>query len=248
MDPAVNRRAQAVLLLLIGGAVLRASLTDLHLRYVKAGLQPFLVAAGVLLVVAALMTLWYDLGVPPATDRGGSDHADHDGHGHGPGGPRIAWLLLLPVFGLLLISPPALGAYTAGRTGTALTGTSSDFEPLPDRDPVRITILDYASRAVFDDGNTLTGRRVELTGFAMPAKPDGWYLTRMVVSCCAADARPIKVALTGAVPSGLAADGWLRVIGRYDPAKVTDPVNGGQIPALAVDAVTPIGPPAEQYE
>ena len=41
------------MLLLVGGAILRASLTDLYLRYVKAGLRPFLIAAGVLLVLAA---------------------------------------------------------------------------------------------------------------------------------------------------------------------------------------------------
>ncbi|MEV5767002.1 TIGR03943 family protein, partial [Micromonospora sp. NPDC052213] len=57
----MNRQAQAVVLLLLGGAVVRASLTDLYLRYVKEGLRPFLVAAGLLLVVAAVMTLWYEL-------------------------------------------------------------------------------------------------------------------------------------------------------------------------------------------
>ena len=36
----MNRQAQAVILLLIGGAVLRTSLTDLYLRYVKEGLRP----------------------------------------------------------------------------------------------------------------------------------------------------------------------------------------------------------------
>jgi hypothetical protein len=30
----VNRQAQGVVLLLVGGAILRASLTDLYLRYV----------------------------------------------------------------------------------------------------------------------------------------------------------------------------------------------------------------------
>ena len=43
---AVNRQAQAVVLLLLGGAVLKASFTDMYLRYVKEGLRPFLIAAG----------------------------------------------------------------------------------------------------------------------------------------------------------------------------------------------------------
>ena len=49
------------MLFLVGGAVLRASLTDLHLRYVKAGLRPLLLVAGVVLIAAAVATLWSEL-------------------------------------------------------------------------------------------------------------------------------------------------------------------------------------------
>src|SRR5688572_7972459 len=104
----MNRQAQAVVLLLVGGAILRASVTDLYLRYVKEGLRPFLIAAGVLLVAAAVATLWYEL----RPRRAGHDHSD-DGHGHAE--PRVAWLLVLPVFALLLVAPPALGSYAANR-------------------------------------------------------------------------------------------------------------------------------------
>lgn len=47
------------MLLLLGGAMLRAGSTDLYLRYVKAGLHPLLLAAGAVLVVAAIATLCY---------------------------------------------------------------------------------------------------------------------------------------------------------------------------------------------
>jgi uncharacterized repeat protein (TIGR03943 family) len=133
----VNRQAQAVILLLVGGAILRTSLTDLYLRYVKQGLRPLLIVAGLLLVIAAVMTLWYEL-------RGkGEQHTHDDGHGHSHE-PRVAWLLILPVFALLLVAPQALGSYAADRTGTALQQVS-DFPPLPDGDPARISVLDYAS-------------------------------------------------------------------------------------------------------
>jgi uncharacterized repeat protein (TIGR03943 family) len=235
----VNRQAQAVILLLVGGAVLRASLTDLYLRYVKQGLRPFLIAAGVLLVLTALATLWYELS--------GKHQDDHDEHGHSHGGPKVAWLLLLPVLGLLLVAPPALGSYAANRAGTAITA-SDDYAPLPAGDPVHLTVLDYAARAVFDQGHSLSNRRIELSGF-LTAAPDGsWFLTRMILTCCAADARPIKVALTGEVPDGLSADGWLRVVGRYSPQTVKDPVNGERIPFFTVETAEAIPAPAEQYE
>jgi uncharacterized repeat protein (TIGR03943 family) len=170
----VNRQAQAVVLLLLGGAVLKASLTDVYLRYVKEGLWPFLVAAGVLLVLAGVMTLCYDLrrrGREHEPEPEPEQHGDDDGHGHHE--PRVGWLLLLPVLGLLLVSPPALGSYAVGQSGTALAGEDSGgYPPLPAGDPVPITLLDYAGRAIFDQGTTLVDRRVQLTGFVAPG-PDG---------------------------------------------------------------------------
>ncbi|SCL42058.1 TIGR03943 family protein [Micromonospora pallida] len=254
----MNRQAQAVVLLLLGGAVLRASLTDLHLRYVKEGLQPFLVAAGLVLVAAAAMTLWYELRPDAADDPDdhgkardhGYDDAhdhDHDGaHGHGA---RVGWLLILPVLGLLLVAPPALGSYAAGQAGTVLSEeTSSDYPPLPAGDPVRITVLDYAARALFDRGHSIGDRRVQLTGFVTTG-PDGQpILARMILSCCAADGRPVKLGLTGDVPTGLADDSWVEVTGRYTDRVGRDPVNDAEVPYLEVESWRPVPTPKQQYE
>ena len=76
----MNRQAQAVIMLLFGGAILRATFTDLYLRYVKEGLRPFLIVAGALLVASAIMTLWYDLRPSPPPD--GAEHGDGHGDAH----------------------------------------------------------------------------------------------------------------------------------------------------------------------
>ena len=242
----MNRTAQGVVLLLFGGAILRASVTDLYLRYVKEGLRPFLIAAGILLVAAAVATLWYEL----RGGRAAGEHSDGGGHGdgHGHAEPRVAWLLVLPVFALLLVAPPALGSYAANRAGTALQETS-DFPPLPPGDPVAVSVVDYATRAVYDEGRSLAGRTVRITGFVMVGDDGAPYLARMTLSCCAADARPIKIGLDGAaVPSGLAADTWLEVLGRYTPRSTKDSVNDGVIPYLEVAEVRQVAAPANQYD
>jgi uncharacterized repeat protein (TIGR03943 family) len=241
----VNRQAQAVVLLLVGGAVLRASLSDLYLRYVREGLRPFLIIAGALLVAAAVVTLWHELRGRPDAHAADDGHAD-DGHGHG-GEPRVAWLLLLPVFALLLVAPPALGSYEAGRSGTALPAVS-EFPPLPAGDPVAVDVLDYATRAVFDDGRSLEGRRLRLTGFLLAGEGGEPFLARMVLSCCAADARPVKVGMTGAVPAGLQPDTWLEVVGRYTDRSTKDAVNGAVIPYVEVVEARTVDPPTNQYE
>jgi uncharacterized repeat protein (TIGR03943 family) len=237
----VNKQAQAVILLLVGGAVLRASLSGQYLNYVKPGLQPYLVTAGAILVLAGAFTLWYEL----RGHKAGAD--DDDGHGHAHGGPKVAWLLLAPVLGLLLFAPPALGSYAAGRSGSAVTARS-EYAPLPAGDPLTLTMLDYASRAVFDKGVSLGERRIQLTGFAMRGPQDQWLLARMMVSCCAADARPVKVALDGELPEGLADQQWVRVTGKYSGREITDDVNGEAIPFISVSDVTLIPVPQEQYE
>lgn len=285
----MNRQAQAVVLLLFGGAILKAAITDIHLRYVKEALQPFLVAAGLLLVAAAIMTLWYDLRSPAASpstaspsdgcssdaglsataglsvaaglsatgsSAGGSSAAGHahdgpgGGHGHAHHEPRVGWLLILPVLGLLLVAPPALGSYAAGQAGTVLTeeNAESDYPPLPPGDPAPVTLLDYASRAVFDDGRSLTGRTLTLTGFVTPG-PDGQpMLTRMVMSCCAADGRPIKIGLAGDTPNTVPADTWVRVVGVHTARTGEDPINRATVPYLEVRSWQKIDPPRQPYE
>jgi uncharacterized repeat protein (TIGR03943 family) len=241
----VNRQAQAVVMLLFGGAVVRASVTDMYLRYVKESLQPFLIAAGVVLIAAAVMTLFYEV-LRPAPQ-------DHDDHDHGDGKPhhepRVGWLLILPVLGLLLVAPPALGSYAAGQAGTVLSSQQiSDYPPLPEGDPARITVLDYASRAVFDKGASLGDRRVQLTGFIAEGPNGEPILARIILSCCAADGRPIKLGMSGNAPAELATDTWVQVVGKYTDKTATDPVNDEAIPYVEVETWQEIDPPKQQYE
>jgi uncharacterized repeat protein (TIGR03943 family) len=314
----VNREAQSVVLFLLGGAVLRISLTDVYLRYVKEGLRPFLVVSGVLLVVIAAVTLYREVFAParaegedagarrlhdaadptpprtarpgthahahapahaqsrvPAHTQGhtpahaaahqpvhghtpaddadpdpalaGSDPAHDDGHGHGHSGPRVAWLLVVPVFAIFLIGPPALGSYAASRGGTSVA-KQSDYAPLPAGDPVTLPVLDYASRAVWDRGASLADRRVRLTGFVSPRPGGGVYLTRMILTCCAADGRPVKVGLSGDVPGRLPADTWIEVTGRYDPRVDKDRANNESIPYLRAESIREVTQPTQPYE
>ena len=191
----MKRDVQALVLVLLGGAVLRISLDGTYLRYVKPSLLPVLVIAGVVVLVLGLLSAWYDglLRGEPAGD-GHASHAHDDGHGHGDGGPRVAWLLLLPVLGIFLVAPPALGAYSADRS-TFVGEPTVGLEPLPEGDVVDLPVRDYVTRAVWDAGRSLEGRTVRLTGFAAPRDDgQGWDLARLSLSCCAADALASKVA------------------------------------------------------
>lgn len=230
-----------MLLFVAGGAVIRASVTGEYLRYVKAGLRPYLIVTGVVLMITAATTIWYEVRKARAAKKTGRK----TGHAHRE--PWIAWLLLLPVLALIVVVPPALGSYAADRTGTVLRRPPG-FPELPAGDPVQLSVPDYATRAVFDHGHSLANRHIVITGFITVAGRDTPVLTRMVLNCCAADAQPVKVGLSGKVPSGLRPDTWFEVVGTYTGKQIKDDVNGQPIPFIDVSQARQVPTPRFPYE
>ncbi len=112
MVAAVRRNVAGLVVVFVGAAVVQLATSNTYLRYVKPGMRWMLLAAGVILIVLAVADVLADTRKKPATEEGG-DH-DDDGHGH-HGLPSAAWLLLIPVFALLVVDPPALGADAAQR-------------------------------------------------------------------------------------------------------------------------------------
>jgi putative membrane protein len=257
----VNRQAQAAVLFLVGAALLHAGFTNLYLRYVKAGLQPLLLLSGAVLIVTALATAWYEwrrtrrekAQAEASTEAHAEDHTEDDAHeGHAPGGhvhrePRISWFLILPLFALILVAPPALGSYSAVRTGTAIQQPYGLLK-LPDSNPLTIGLVDYASRAVYDHGRSLGTRQLKVTGFVALDKSGSPFLVRMALNCCAADAQPVKIALTGKIPPVLQPDTWLEITGTYSPKQTKDPINNRPIPYIQVTQAKPVPTPKDPYD
>lgn len=246
----MSREAQTLVLVLLGGILLHAGATDLYLRYVKAGSQPLLLAAGAVLVIAAIATAWYEWRQQKATQKTvpepGED-VQHNQQAHSHREPRICWLLLLPLLGLSLVAPPALGSYTATNTGTALRQVGVP-DSLPPTGPLQLGVLDYARRAVYDHGHSLADRPITLTGFITADRDGAPYLTRMILNCCAADAQPIKVGLSGQLPPVLQPDTWFTLTGTYTARQTADPINGGPVPFIDISRADPVPAPPDTYE
>ncbi|MDH6576334.1 TIGR03943 family protein [Kitasatospora sp. MAP5-34] len=245
----MKREVQAILLVLLGAAILRISLfSDTYLRYVREALGPYLIAAG--LVLVALGALSAVAALRGSHDEDQDDHQGHEGHGHGEGhshGPRIAWLLILPVATIFLVSPPALGSYTAQHAASAVAKPDTaarGFPALPAGDPLAMPLAEFDVRALWDTARPLAGRRVKLLGFATPKSGGGWYVTRLVISCCAADAMTYKAEIRGAAapPAG----SWVEVTGVWQPdGQSTQP---DAVPALTAAQVVPVPQPRDPYE
>ena len=227
-----DRLTQHLLLLLLGVVVLLVAGTDRYLDYVRAGFRPFLLAAGVVTVALAV---------------GGLLRRRTGGDGHS--GPAVGWLLAAPVAVVLVVAPPALGSYTAGRQAAPVVVPASAPAVLGPDDPGAdfrtVRLFDYlvASQA---QPAELAGRRVRLVGFVSPRAGGGWYVTRFVVNCCAADATAVRVAVP-AGPADVRPDQWVEVVGTAT-APLTDPAVGYPEPALDAASVRVVEPPAETYE
>ncbi|MFP3987906.1 TIGR03943 family protein [Streptomyces sp. E11-3] len=271
----MRRNVQAGLLVLSGAAVLRISLfSDLYLRYVKPSLRPYLILSGGLLValgllaaIAAWRSSTYEKKRSYAdeesygdeasyektrsyeeADQGQGDYAGEDaGHCHDhSNGPRVGWLLAVPAAALLLFPPPALGSYSAEREEAArIAQRVGTFDALPDGDPVDLTLGQFTSRAVYDSGGSMTGRTLRLTGFVTRGDDGTWYATRLQISCCAADSRPIKVEVRDAAapPDGA----WVTVTGTWHPEGELG-TDEAWPPVLEATAVRRVAEPENPYE
>ncbi|MFJ2608778.1 TIGR03943 family putative permease subunit [Streptomyces sp. NPDC087425] len=255
----MRRYGPAILLTLVGAAILRISLfSALYLRYVQEALRPYLVVSGALLVglgvtaaVATTVRARSERRHAEADNDADSDaDADNDadaGHGHhAHGGPRLAWLLALPALALLLFPPPALGSYSAGREAAqrAAQGVGA-FPALPAGKVVDLGVGQFSSRAIYDSGRSLSGRTVRMTGFVTHGDGEVWYVTRLLVSCCAADATTSKVEIKGADP--LPADAWVTVTGTWRP-KGRLGTDSAWPPLLNATSVKQVSQPTDPYE
>lgn len=239
----MRRETQNVLLVLLGGALMKIALDGTYLRYVKPSLQPFLIATGVVIVALALLAIVRDL-------RAGGPAGKDDDHDHSS---RSPWMLLLPVFAIFLIAPPALGAASVDTSTTrsvaATSSATQPFAPLPPGRAPMLRMVDFVQRAVFDTEGGLDGREVSLTGFVLPVEDGGVQLARLTISCCAADSLSVRVDLDGDAEAELGvlvADTWLVVRGTLQPGTAT-PENG-YVPTLQVTGFTPAAVPEDPYE
>ncbi|MEV0299191.1 TIGR03943 family protein [Nocardia sp. NPDC050710] len=248
----MKRETQNLLLVLVGVAVLWVTVDGVYLRYVKPGLYPFLVVSGVGFVALGLVAIVRDI-------RRGAALSDDD-HEHGTG--RALWLLLIPAAVLLLITPPALGASAAvtsspveviPRASGVPEPRQRPFPPLPDEPAPRLTFVDLVNRAYLDSTHSLDGREVTISGFVMrpddlalekPDTPEA-DLARVVITCCVADARYVRVHLEG-MPEAIEDDAWLEVRGivRTDNAR-PDP---DQTPTFEVTHYQRVPAPDSRYE
>lgn len=219
----MTTRTQGLVLAVLAVVLIRISLTGEYLRFVTPWMRWPLVVTGVVLLVVAFRPV---LGRTPATLQ---DRA-----------PRSAWLLLLPVLVVFSVAPPPLGAFLADRRAEQPASLPEpEVVALPESDaPLPLTVGEFLwGAAEPGDPMGIAGQPVTMTGFVSGDSDDGWYLTRLEIFCCAADAVVMRVRISGreAPPR----DQWVQVTGTWVEGTGRDPDSPATLEAeqvIEVDA------------
>lgn len=228
----METKAGGVVLLALAGLALRLGLTDAAFAYVKPGLQPLLVLTAILLA---------GLGVAMVVTR---RTADVDGHDHGSGAPRVAWMLVLPVLAIALVAPPPLGAFAAARQSDTAPADRFRPGPLPaaESGAVPLPVKDFVQRALYDEDRSLDGATVRLVGFVSAAGTGSYEISRFSLSCCAADALPARVQVLGDAEQR-DTDVWVEITGVWSGAPAQDGA-----PGIEAQVVRTVTAPSLPYE
>lgn len=226
----MNRNAQSVVLAAIGAVALRVGLTDEYARYVNDWMRWPLVVSGAAMVGLAFLAVF---------------SSRHDADRSSP----AVWALLLPVVIAFVVQPPALGAYVAERRSNDVSAVRYDkaaVAPLREgrvHDMLVSEFVAYASAYA----EVLTGAQVRLRGFVTHDE-GGWYVTRLSISCCAADALAFRVRVDpGDGEQAPADEQWVEVVGTWVPG-TGEGIGTQDAPVLSAAEVTLTGPPRRPYE
>jgi uncharacterized repeat protein (TIGR03943 family) len=224
--------------LLVGAVLLRLTVTDTYRRYVRPEMGIWLTIAGIAVIALGLFTLVTALRARRSTEQPEHEH-DHE-HTHGIG---VGWLLLAPIAALLLVAPPTLGSYGVSRAASVdIKAGKTVFDRLERATrPHAMTLLEYNQRSFDHGGASFNGSTVQLTGFVAADETGAFRLARYQIACCAADAIPVVVRVTGTSGDPPPIDQWVTVTGTFQRGE-------GELPQLAATSVVEITAPEDPYE
>ena len=160
-------------------------------------------------------------------------------------------LLLLAIVGLF-ITPRAFASETAVQRGVGDTLTLTRVKPQAFRGSSRTedkTLIDWIrTLQVYPEPDAYTGQKVKVSGFVVhpPNLPPQYlFITRFVITCCAADVYPVSlpVKLPTGDRSAYKPDSWLEITGQM----TTEPLNDQRQLTIAAQTLTPIPEPKDPY-
>lgn len=137
--------------------------------------------------------------------------------------------------------------HAIGTKAFAKKRPTMSFPALPGGKDPQLTLKDFVMRALYDGDNSVSDNDITVVGFIAPAGdgyPDGYSLARMTISCCAADASPMRIHLAGAAKYPV--NTWVRAVVSADTG--TAGADNDYVPTADLTSMSPIAQPSDPYE
>ncbi len=178
------------------------------------------------------------------------EHPDHHHeHDHAPSSINL-WFMLIPLLiGVLIPARPLdSSAFSTKGFNTSAPLVSSDSSAsIFETESEERNILDWLKLFGFqDDVTQFIGEKASVVGFVYfddQLEPDQFYISRFVVSCCAADGFAIAMPAQWSEASTLEQDSWVLVKGSIEAITLNDQ----RVPMIVVESVQPVDVPDQPY-
>ena len=215
-----------------------------------------IVAAGMLLLIASAFAALKQIRGRSSTRSGALGVGDAEEHLTVLPPTLTSGVLLTAAILGLLIAPKPLASAKAMQQQTSASVTVTRSNPQSFRanqDPAERSLVEWVRLLnVYPEPDAYQGQAMEISGFVLPSiagdglPSDYIWLARFTITCCAADAYPLRlpVQLPSGGPRSYDADTWLAVTGTAQTATL------GRDRQLVVQAtqIRPIDAPANPYE
>jgi uncharacterized repeat protein (TIGR03943 family) len=179
-----------------------------------------------------------------------TEHPEHHHeHNHSPSAASL-WVMLIPLaIGLLIPARPLdSSAFSTKGFNTSAPLVSSDSSAqIFETESEERNILEWLKLFNFEDDVTqFLGERASVVGFVYfdeTLTSDQFYVSRFVVSCCAADGFAIAMPVRWDEARVLQQDSWVVVKGTIESITL----NGQRIPMIVAESVEAADIPAQPY-
>jgi uncharacterized repeat protein (TIGR03943 family) len=228
-------RSRTVVAALCASALIRISVTDEYLRFVRSAMHLPLLISGLILAAFAIADIagWLTL-----------KSAQLDEHDETETPSRVVWLLLLPVLAIMVAMPAPLGGWGLSRQQNVNLGTTWPKLSIISGAPTPVALPDFVGRALEPGSPTISGVEVEIVGFVSARTDQSFTIARYSIACCAADATGSSVTVIGqSSPNNSSTSTqlqWVRVVGKLDRVD-------GFLPSINAVSVQLIAAPPDPY-
>jgi uncharacterized repeat protein (TIGR03943 family) len=248
MPNRLYRSWQALLLLALFLFLMSKVLNNQLLWYINVRFVT-LTILGILLLAVLAQRLFSEVRHLRRQDQEDKGHHHHDDHDHAPSSINL-WIMLIPLLiGILIPAKPldASAVSAKGLTTSSPLISSDSSSQLFETESEQRNVLDWVKLFYFEQElSPYIGQQASVVGFVYfdARLPQGqFFVSRFILSCCAADGYAVGMLVEWPEADSLKQDTWVQVKGPVDAVTLEN----GTSPLIRAESVEPVPQPDQPY-